>query len=85
MGCSQLAAKSALDYARGNVGEIRRELPPTGVLNLGKDVGRAAASEIMRDDIGRQREAGARKLLCQDGVGQRLTINEYAVAIEDDH
>jgi hypothetical protein len=46
---------------------------------------RPAAGEIAGDNIRRQREAGPHELLRYNGSCQRLTIHEYAVAIEDDH
>ena len=67
------------------VGEIRRQFAAGGDLHLGEHVGGAAAGEIARDNLRRQREAGAHELLRYDGGRQRLTVDQYAVAIEDDH
>ena len=66
-------------------GEIGRQLAAGRVSIVGEHVGRAAAGEIARDDLRRQRNAGAHELLRRDGRRDRLAVDQHAVAIEDDH
>ena len=49
------------------------------------NVGEAKAGKIAGDHIRRHRKAGTHEFIRHDCGRQRLTINQYAVAIEDDH
>ena len=64
---------------------MRWQLATGGFLDLGEHIGRAAAGEIARNDIRRQRETGADELLRYDGRCQRFAVDKNAVAIEDNH
>src|SRR5207244_5024738 len=58
---------------------------PGGGLDVGQHVGRPAAGEEARHDLGRHRKTGARQLLRCHGGGYRLAVDQYAVTVENEH
>ena len=65
-GGAQFGAEAAQDGGGDIGGEVLRQLAAGGDLHLGEHVGGAAAGEIARNNIRRQREAGAHELLGHD-------------------
>ena len=72
---------AAMTVAAKSAGSLR----PAAASTSREHVGGPAAGEIARNNIRRQREAGAHELLRYNGGGQRLAVDEHAVAVEDDH
>jgi hypothetical protein len=84
-GRAQFAVEPAQCRGGDGRGEILRQLAAGGDLHLGEHVGLPAAGEIARNKVRRQRKAGPDEFLRYDRGCQRLAVDEYAVAIEDDH
>ena len=85
LGRAQLGAEAAQGGGHDGCGKIGRQLAAGGGLHLGEHVGGAAAGEIVRDNIRRQRKAGAHELLRYNGGSQRFAVDENAIAVENDH
>ena len=85
LGRAQLGAEAAQGGGHDGCGKIGRQLAAGGGLHLGEHVGGAAAGEIVRDHVRRQRKAGAHELLRYNGGSQWFAVDENAVAVENDH
>src|SRR3569623_2010331 len=66
-------------------GKVRRQAASGRDLDVRDHVGGTPAGEVARDDLRRQRKARAHEFLRSHLRGERLAVDQNAVAIEDDH
>jgi hypothetical protein len=85
LGRAQLGAKAPQRRGRDGRGKVCRQLTPGSGLHVFEHVGGAPPGEIARDNVRRQRKAGANEFLRNNRGCQRLAVDQHAITIEDDH
>jgi hypothetical protein len=82
---AQLRAKAFQCRGRDIGAEIRRQLAVGCRLDEREHVGRTAPEEVPGDELRRDRNADACKLVRSDRCRDRFAIDQHSVAIEDEH
>jgi hypothetical protein len=82
---AQVGAQTPQHLRRNHRREVRRQLSLRDSLDSGKNIRRPAAVKPARHDIRGQGHADPSERVGKHCASDLLTIDKYAIAIEDDH